>query len=590
MFSRIKPLTGFLALLVALITASSAFAAITYTVEFRDHYGVAGGLENSYISSGVPGYNVQGERLCSSLSDPACAFTATIFAVLPYCQSATEANCVRSLSVTTPQVSSGAATYIRTVGSKVFEADPANGIPAGANWSLFEVPGLKSAGLQSTFGVKVRVELQKIPMVGVKATSFSAIVTPYELGTTTAADGVLSNFTNPLGRSGIRGTGGDITCLWVKSGECGREKAFPAGATVTVKLHIGNYLTSWLHGRLAEPTVAIEQLDQRQNILTVSGKPVTVPGVQGTATTEVIPGKTPLQGGGSMKLDSSQDTSLDQFLFFEKFFNNKATALDEVWSFRSLGLESVASAATDTLGVSNPLNNISSILGGGGAGGVSNPLTSGSKSISELTGLGASAAKCVPEATQVVGAILGTDSISSLIGLVTTNALTYAAGPPKYTDGFLNYKVAGLRKNPDDSTFQGSYDLVMSSKIARCIYGFEGSGPLYATVSVINSDGGESILATESVKEEGGWLRLKARGFTFSSPTLKIKLTQNAPTAPTQPAANSGASAAAPADSTKAASTAAAPAKRISITCTKGKLVRKVSGTAPKCPAGFKRK
>ena len=587
MFSRFKPLAGVIALVVAITTASSALAAITYTVEFRDHYGVAGGLENSYITSGVPGYNLQGERLCSSLSDPACNFTATIFAVLPYCQSASEANCVASLAVTTPRVTSGTANYLRTVGEKVFEADPTNGIPAGANWSLFEVPSLKSAGVQSTFGVKVRVELQKIPLVGVKATSFSAVVTPYELGTTTAADGVLSNFTNVMGRPGIRGTGGDTNCLWVKSGECGREKAFPADATITLKLHIGNYLTSWLHGRLSDPSVSIQQLDQRQNVLTVSGKPVVVPGVKATATTEIIPDKTPMQGGGAMKIDSSQDRSLDQFLFFEQFFNNKATVLDEVWSFRSLGLESVASAASDNLGVSNPLNSISSVLGGGGAGGITNPLATGNKSVADLTGLGASAAKCVPEASQIVGAILGTDSVSSLIGLVTTNALTYAPGPPKYTDGFLNYKVAGLRKNPDDSTFQGSYDLVMSSKIARCIYGFEGTGPLYATVSVINSDGGESILATDSVKEEGGWLRLKARGFTFSSPTLKIKLTQNAPTAPTQPASNASA---APATPAKASSATAAPAKRISITCIKGKLVRKVSGTAPKCPAGFKKK
>jgi hypothetical protein len=315
-----------------------------------------------------------------------------------------------------------------------------------------------------------------------------------------------------------------------------------------------------------------------------------VPGVKGNATTEIIPGKTPLQNGGGIKYDSSQDTSLDQFLFFENFFNKKATVLDEVWSFRSLGLESVASSAADNLGVSNPLGSISSVLGGGGAGGLgglSNPLTSGTgtKSISDLTGLGASAAKCVPEASQVIGAILGTDSVSSLIGLVTTNSLTYAAGPPKYTDGFLNYKVAGLHLNPDGSVFQGSYDLVMSSKIARCIYGFEGAGPLYATVSVVNSDGGETTLATESVKEEGGWLRLKARGFTFSSPTLKIKLTQNAPTAPTQPAKSE---VAAPAAESK--KSVAAPAKRISITCVKGKITRKVSGTAPKCPTGFKKR
>ena len=39
-----------------------------------------------------------------------------------------------------------------------------------------------------------------------------------------------------------------------------------------------------------------------------------------------------------------------------------------------------------------------------------------------------------------------------------------------------------------------------------------------------------------------------------------------------------------------AAKPAAAVAKKITITCAKGKLVKKVSGTTPKCPAGFKKK
>jgi hypothetical protein len=30
--------------------------------------------------------------------------------------------------------------------------------------------------------------------------------------------------------------------------------------------------------------------------------------------------------------------------------------------------------------------------------------------------------------------------------------------------------------------------------------------------------------------------------------------------------------------------------KKITITCVKGKIVKKVTGTAPKCPAGYKKK
>ena len=39
-----------------------------------------------------------------------------------------------------------------------------------------------------------------------------------------------------------------------------------------------------------------------------------------------------------------------------------------------------------------------------------------------------------------------------------------------------------------------------------------------------------------------------------------------------------------------AATAKPAPAKRITITCIKGKTTQKVTGTAPKCPSGFKKK
>jgi hypothetical protein len=41
---------------------------------------------------------------------------------------------------------------------------------------------------------------------------------------------------------------------------------------------------------------------------------------------------------------------------------------------------------------------------------------------------------------------------------------------------------------------------------------------------------------------------------------------------------------------TTTTTTTIAPAKIITITCTKGALVKKVKGVAPKCPVGYKRK
>jgi len=69
---------------------------------------------------------------------------------------------------------------------------------------------------------------------------------------------------------------------------------------------------------------------------------------------------------------------------------------------------------------------------------------------------------------------------------------------------------------------EGSYDLVMRSDVARCLYGFS-AAPLSATVSVVNNKGKKSI-ATTVVNEKNGWLKMAAYGFTFSKKTIKVKI------------------------------------------------------------------
>jgi hypothetical protein len=104
-------------------------------------------------------------------------------------------------------------------------------------------------------------------------------------------------------------------------------------------------------------------------------------------------------------------------------------------------------------------------------------------------------------------------------------------------------------------------------------------------VSITSSDGGQQNVATTVVNEDNGWLHLSATGFTFSSPTLKVKLTQDGSigTPTPQPSAEPSASA--------EPQVAAIPVmKKSTITCVKGKTTKKVSAVSPKCPAGFKKK
>lgn len=161
---------------------------------------------------------------------------------------------------------------------------------------------------------------------------------------------------------------------------------------------------------------------------------------------------------------------------------------------------------------------------------------------------------------------------TGFIGAVTTNSTTYSEGPPTFIDGTLNYKVASLHLLPNGEVFKGNYNLVLRSDVARCLYGFN-SAPISATISVISADG-QSQVATTVVNERKNWLYLSANGFTFSSPVIKVKLTQDAE---------------APVAAPSPTPTPTPSARAQSITCQKGKVKKVVKGAKPVCPRGFKK-
>ena len=138
----------------------------------------------------------------------------------------------------------------------------------------------------------------------------------------------------------------------------------------------------------------------------------------------------------------------------------------------------------------------------------------------------------------------------------------------------LDYKVSSPHLNEAGKPNVGNYYLILNSDAARCIYGFT-KAPISATVSIVSSDGSSQV-ATTAVSERNGWLYLSANGFTFSAPTVRVKLTQEAevPVVVATP--------------TPAAKPAVA--KKTTITCIKGKTMKKVSAVKPVCPTGFKKK
>jgi len=151
-------------------------------------------------------------------------------------------------------------------------------------------------------------------------------------------------------------------------------------------------------------------------------------------------------------------------------------------------------------------------------------------------------------------------STPGIKGIVSTNSTTYSQGPPVLSNGSLNYQVSSTHYMPDGTTpFKGTYNLVMRSDVARCLYGFS-SAPISASISVISADGSNDV-ATTVAGEKDGWLSLSANNFEFSAPVIEVKLSQ-----------------------------AGSAPKKVTITCVKGKSSKSVSGVSPVCPSGYKRK
>jgi len=330
-------------------------------------------------------------------------------------------------------------------------------------------------------------------------------------------------------------------CVIVAEDQCARRHAFPVGARIYIKVRLSQSPTGWLHGRISNPTISIQPTGSSSTAVEIgiAAATVSVPIVAKSSEWSALPatlkeayratgGFNGAPSGSRLHNHNSADpelrnsitaptpystTGMSELLAWLPHINDTATANISLWAVRSL-------SAYELSGTSSCFSNN-----------------------------------------------------SQLNGLVMTNATTYSAGPPTFdkANGSLDYKVAAPHYTSGGHVFLGTYDLIMRSDVARCIYGFS-KAPLNASISVVDNDGVTTV-ATKLVSEKDGWLRIAAYGFDFSSPTIRVKLTQASETAKPKTTAKSG----------------TAKQKKITISCKKGKTVKKVSGTSPKCPAGYKK-
>ena len=479
---------------------------------------------------------------CESLEDPKCSdtFYYNWRAYLSPCVTATDFDCVESLSAIKEDGSKIAGVLSRkypTSFKTSYKGDPSVNLPSGGEPSLWHFDGITHSGGTEFFLAPNYDSYNWYLKKGSEQTRLQVGLYPVSIETGT-------NF-HPDVTSGAGGlVGGDHTCVFSIEGSCLRKESFPANIGYEVKLRLKTPVLGWIHARLRLPTVSMIKNAQGTTDLTISALPVLVPVTYAWAKNTELPSDlnqyldsknvggsfyfgTP--GGKRSEVAVLRDAnseydeeSFKEFSLWLPVIKERAAAVKSTWSFRTLG-----------------------------------------GYLARVSGTGACYSKD-----------------SQLGGIVTTNATVYISSPPTFnpTDQSLDYKVASPHFDKTGTIeLKGNYDLAIRSDVARCLYGYT-NAPVSATISVVSANGTNQV-ATTVVSEKNGWLYLSANNFTYSSPTLKVKLIQDASTPVVTPTPTP----------TPTATIKPVPIQK-TIVCVKGKITKKIKAISPKCPSGYKKK
>jgi hypothetical protein len=520
----------------------------------------------SFQHSVLQGGNGNDMVVCKSTSDSAC--TGSSFfkfnSILKVCSTPADQDCIVSVSSIDANGNSSPGIFSKyTVENHLnaFPADQKLSIPAGDMPSIWSIPGAPHAS-GSDYAIVAAVNgdavvkdgngglanFMQISIIPTSLRDFGKGRQSIAQGWSQAAPGVFYDYCTTWQQTSTRlgadcnHVNGPACVLPTKEqGMCYGEEAFGASQRFNVQLRLSKEPTGWMHGRIIDPSISISKNLLGGVDLSVSAGATNVPMVYQNAAWDSLPSQVK-----NLWVDCFKDMRLcGEYGFYR--------GMPEPPKFDTLNTLA-GQAQINVLQYINPFGeiplNIMSAI---------SPLINDKSNAQSSTW-----SVRTLSSLEMKGAdycITGTPGIK---GIVTTNSVTYSAGPPEFKDGYLNYKVSSPHFTPDGTTpFKGNYSLVMRSDVARCLYGFT-NAPISATISVVSSEGTNDV-ATSITGEKNGWISLSANNFQFSSPEIKVKFTQTP---------------------SKVKNSGSTPR---TITCTKGKVVKKVTGAKPVCPKGYSR-
>ena len=594
--------------------------------------------------------NVLANHWCKAVSDPECAKVKYFqySATLGFCSSTITTDCITSVEAVDATGKALAVNRVKSLsGTKYqpFTGYPEKGIPNGGAAEIVDIPGAPHSG-----GTQYLIDVHNDGafMNGSDKSlskSFNAQIFGIKLGPAPAGADKAYQTTAvyPGQKLGDMPKGGDIVnsaCVVFSAADksCALAYAMPLDVTFKINIKTSIYIMGWFHGRISNASTSFN-LDQsgaaRVSTISFGGNPVVVPtysawaksadlpaaiaafnaknpkristgliyGSKSKSATATTPGSE-FNGGIAFEDAMSIQTrakeydqiSIDQLNTWISSFGDKAAASPTRWIYQSMDSSLITSPILgnggQSAGTQQPEPGASGQQppqGGpqsGGASGPPNGMQAGVQGGPQGGPQGGSTPPMLDKSTECY-----IKSGGEFSGVVSTNATQYVSGPPTFdvTNQSLDYKVAAPHYLANGNEFQGTYNLQISDTLARCLYGFT-DAPVSATVSVVAVDGTAKV-ATTSIRDSDGFLRLSATGFTFSSPTIRVKLSQpTATSSSTSTSASTSTSTAAAVSATSkspSATTSATKSPTKTISCAKGKTVKKITGTNPKCPTGF---
>lgn len=516
---------------------------------------------NFTTSDGTPTGKVTNVAICNNGQEPGCEFTvyALYRAVLPACIDGADTNC---LSQITAISADGKSLKVNTLSTfpalryEDFAGDLAQRVPRGSGAVLVSIPEAPHAG-GDNYLMKLVVSSMRTPesrgVYGVPSISASMMAVKivegkfrgYRTETSTAsylkAQGVSVRGVTDLA-PGEQLDPRTQECVMSSTTQCALPYGLPQDISFGFSARFSFNLTGWLHGRMRDASIKLEKKSQTESLLTVSARAIKVPVLDVVKSVDDLP--------DSLLTHFATTDWSGETLRYPLATSVQGTRVSPSEKTRT-GLKNISFKMINTRFDTQSMKDFLQWLPIAGDKAAALPTQ---WRVSTMTDRGSGVVQeCLNKS-------------NTLAGLVTTNSTMYLDGPPTYdaSQGSLDYKVASTHYEADGKTeFKGTYELLMSSSVARCIYKFT-SAPVKATVSV-TSENGEPNVATIVVNEKNNWLTLAAYNFTFSAPTVSVKLTQDAPAVVTPPK----------------------PVIK-KITCVKGKVTKKIVAT--KCPAGYKKK